>query len=97
MKYFRGWVSTPVENFLPATTDKALCFTVAGGYTTANDTYRWFPRSQVKIGEANEYGNAEILIPYWLIRKSTNMKPDEFFTRLREIGQFNGEDYIVER
>lgn len=95
-KYFRGFVSLPIEDHFPAVTEKAVAFTVAGGATTANDTYTWFPKSQLMIGEPNEVGNAEILIPYWLIKnKSTN--PREYFHRLREVGEFNGEAYIVER
>lgn len=96
MKYFRGWISTPVERFCPGVTEKAICFTVAGGYTTANDTRVWFPKSQIKIGTPNECGNAEILVPCWLISKKAQNASD-FFCRLREIGQYNGADYIVER
>lgn len=96
MKYFRGWISTPVEKFFPAVSDKAICFTVAGGYTTANDTRTWFPKSQIKIGEPNEYGNAEILIPYWLVKQKSPNAVD-FFSRLREVGQYNGENFIVDK
>ena len=96
MKYFRGWVSLPIEDHVPAVSDKGICFTIAGGYTTANDTFSWFPKSQVKIGEPNDVGNAEILIPYWLVSKKTNNARD-FFSRIREICAYNGEDYIVER
>lgn len=96
MKYFRGWVSLPLENHVPAVTDRAICFTIAGGYTTANDTFSWFPKSQVKIGEPNEVGNAEVLIPYWLVSKKTNNAKD-YFERIREIGAYNGEPNIVER
>ncbi len=92
MKYYRGFISTPVEKFLPRVTEKAYCFTIAGGYTTANDYYTYFPKSQVKIGEPNEVGNAEILIPMWLIR---NKGIDR--RRIREIGTYNGEDDVVER
>lgn len=96
MKYFRGWVSLPLEKHLPSVTEKAVAFTVAGGLTTANDSFTWFPKSQLVIGEPNEYGNAEMLIPYWLIRqKSSN--PVDFYHRLREIEQYNGENEIIER
>lgn len=95
-KYFRGWVSLPLEKYVPNVTEKAVAFTVAGGYTTLNDTYEWFPKSQLVIGEPNECGNAEILIPYWLIKQKSR-NPEDFFSRLREIGQYNGEHYIVER
>lgn len=96
-KYFRGWITLPVEKYVPSCTEKAIALTVAGGYTTANDTYAWFPRSQVIIGEPNEYGNAEILIPYWLVKQKSNLSPIDFFRRLREIGSYNGESEIVER
>lgn len=95
-KYFRGWMSLPVEKYVPACTEKAICLTVAGGYTTANDRYEWFPRSQIIIGEPNEVGNAEVLIPYWLIKQKSGHAVD-FFRRLREIGAYNGEPEIVER
>ena len=95
-KYFRGWVSLPLEKYLPSATEKAVAFTVAGGYTTANDTFEWFPRSQLVIGEPNECGNAEILIPYWLVKQKAR-NPVDFFHRIREIGKYNGEDEIIER
>lgn len=97
MKYFRGWVSLPIENHVPAVSDKAICFTIAGGYTTANDTFSWFPKSQVKIGEPNECGNAEILIPYWLVSKKAPYTATEYFARIREICGYIGEPDIVER
>ena len=96
MKYFRGWVSLPLERFFPAVSDKAVAFTIAGGYTSANDTVAWFPKSQIKIGDPNEYGNAEILIPYWLMKQKA-VNPIDYFHRIREVGQYNGEDFIVDR
>lgn len=69
MKYYKGWITLPLENYLPAVTEKAIAVTVAGGYTTANDTHAWLPKSKVLIGEPNEYGNAEVLIPAWLLRE----------------------------
>ena len=95
-KYFRGWISLPLERYTPACTEKAVALTVAGGYTAANDHYEWFPKSQLIIGEPNEYGNAEVLIPYWLIKQKSNNAVD-FFHRLREIGTYNGEPEIIER
>lgn len=92
MMYFRGWVSTPIEKFVPAVTDKAICLTIAGGYTDANDRCEWFPKSQIRIGEPNEAGNAEILIPMWIMR---NKHIDG--SSIREINSGNGEDNIVER
>lgn len=95
-KYFRGWTTLPLERTFPVVTDKAIAITIAGGYTTANDRVEWFPKSQLLIGEPNECGNAEILIPYWLMKqKSSN--PTDFFFRIREIGSYNGENVIVER
>ena len=86
-KYYKGWTSLPIENYVPRVTDKAICLTVAGGYTCANDTYEWFPKSQIIIGEANDVGNAEVLIPAWLFR-SKGIDP----YRIREIEM----DEIVE-
>lgn len=92
MKYYRGWITLPLESHLPAVTAKAVAVTVAGGYTGANDFIKWLPKSQIKVGEPNKHGNAEILIPYWLIKKS-----GIDFNRIREISGFNGEDPVVER
>jgi hypothetical protein len=96
MTYYRGWITLPLERSVPCVTEKAVAMTVAGGATTANDTFTWFPKSQLIIGEPNEYGNAEILIPCWLIRKKS-YKPTEFFRRLREVNAHSGEDEIVDR
>lgn len=95
-KYFRGWTTLPLETHMPAVTDKAVAITIAGGATTANDTIEWFPKSQLIIGEPNEYGNAEILIPYWLMKQKRN-NPFDLFNRMREIEGYNGEKEIVER
>ena len=92
MKYFRGFVSMPIEAHVPAITAKAIAVTVAGGYTAANDTLKWLPKSQLRISEPNEVGNAEILIPYWLLKKA-----GIDFYRIREISRYNGEPEIVER
>lgn len=83
-KYFRGWVTLPLERSFPAVTDKAIAFTIAGGYTSANDRIEWFPKSQLVIGEPNEYGNAEILIPYWLMKQKSR-NPVDLFGRMREV------------
>ena len=96
MKYFRGWISLPLDKHVPSVTDKAVAFTVAGGATTANDSYTWFPKSQLVIGSPNEYGNAEILIPYWLMKQKSG-NPIDFYHRLREIGSYNGELEILDR
>ena len=68
-KYYKGWITLPMEHYLPATTDKAIALTVSGGYSTANDTLAWFPKSQIIVGEANEVGNAEVLIPVWILKQ----------------------------
>jgi hypothetical protein len=96
-KYFRGYTSLPLEKVFPAVTEKAIAVTIAGGVTTANDRIEWFPKSQLIIGEANEVGNAEILIPYWLVKQKTNHDPTDLFRRMREIGKYNGESEIIER
>lgn len=70
-KYYKGWITTPIEQYVPKVTEKAICLTVAGGYTCANDTYEWFPKSQIVIGEPNDVGNAEIFIPCWLFRSKS--------------------------
>ena len=81
-----------MERSFPAVTAKAVAVTVAGGYTCANDYHQWIPKSQIKVGEPNEYGNAEILIPVWLLRKK-----GIDFHRIREINGHSGEPDIVER
>ena len=95
-KYFRGWTTLPLEKTFPAVTDKAIAITIAGGYTAANDTFEWFPKSQLIIGEPNEYGNAEVLIPYWMMKQKSR-NPMELFRRMREVEGYNGENEIVER
>ena len=57
-----------MENYVNGS-EKAWCFTVAGGYGTANDTKLWIPKSIVEIGAPNEYGNANIYIPQWFATK----------------------------
>lgn len=92
MKYYRGFVSMPIEKYMPACTAKAIAVTVAGGYTSANDAVKWLPKSQLRISEPNDAGHAEILIPCWLLKKA-----GVDFCRIREISQYNGEPEIVER
>ena len=87
-KYYKGWVTLPMERHVPACTEKAFALTYAGGTTTFNDDHVWFPKSQVIIGEPNEVGNADILIPVWLFKaKGIDAR------RIREIAL----DEIVER
>ena len=96
-QYFKGYVCLPLEKFVPRVTEKAIAFTIAGGYTTANDKIEWFPKSQIIIGEPNDVGVAEILIPYWIIKQKTTSYPVDYFERIREIRTGSGEKIVVER
>jgi hypothetical protein len=80
-KYYKGWCTLPIEDYVRAT-DKAVCFTVAGGATTANDTNMWVPRAILKVSEPNEYGNADVYLPMWFVAKNGLFKAVE---RIREI------------
>ena len=71
---------------------KAIWFTVAGGYTSANDRIEWFPLSQLIIDSPNECGWCEILIPMWILKQKQIP-----YSRLREVEVWNGEEYIVQR
>lgn len=95
-KYFRGKTTLPLERTFPAVTDNAIAVTIAGGYTSANDAIEWFPKSLLIIGKPNKYGNAEISIPYWLMKQKSR-NPLDLFRRMREIEGYNGESEIVER
>lgn len=68
-KYYVGSCGLPLERYFPRVTEKAIAVTVSGGYTSINDTITYFPKSQLIIGEPNEYGNANIYIPVWLMRQ----------------------------
>jgi hypothetical protein len=81
-KYYKGWITLPIDQHVAARTEKAVCFTVAGGYSTANDSDLWVPRSIIKLGEPNENGNADIFIPMWFVAKHGLWKNIE---RLREV------------
>ena len=81
-KYYKGWITLPIEDYVKASTDKAICFTVAGGYGTANDTSVWVPRSILKVGEPNEVGNAGVYLPVWFVAKNGLYKTVE---RIREV------------
>ena len=94
-KYFRGFIQLPFEKAFPGVTEKAVQVTIAGGSTCANDWHEWFPKSQLIIGEPNNIGWAEVLIPFWIIKQKTNMPPRDYFRRIREI-ELDGAD-IVER
>ena len=81
-KYYKGWITLPIEHHVAAHTEKAICFTVAGGYSTANDTDLWIPRSILKFGEPNEHGNANIYLPMWFVARNGLWKKVE---RIREV------------
>lgn len=81
-KYYKGWITLPLETSVPAQTEKAIAFTVAGGYSTANDTLMWIPRSIIRLGEPNEHGNADIFVPVWFVAKNGLQKKME---RVREV------------
>ena len=49
---------------------KAIYFTVRFGTSAIHDAIVWMPLSQLKIGNLNECGWAQIEIPQWLIRKN---------------------------
>ena len=66
-KYYFGWTG---ENRWKQGTEKAVCFTYAGGYTSLNDKTIWVPRSICITEPANEYGNFRIYIPCWFFKKS---------------------------
>lgn len=83
-KYYRGYTALPFDT----ETEKAIGFTVSNGYFgRGHDSHIWLPKSQVIVGEANEVGNALILIPAWLLDKN-NID----FYRINEIRIGNGED-----
>lgn len=68
MKYYKGFIGLPLEQY-HGTTEKAIRFTVASGYTGLNDTNLWIPKAVLKIGDANEYGNAPVYLPIWFVAK----------------------------
>lgn len=73
-KYYVGRCTLPLEKYVAGSTDKAICVTVSGGYTPIHDTKLWIPKSILKIGEANEYGNADVYLPVWFIAKNGNYR-----------------------
>ena len=91
-RYYRLAIHENTVKAHTSSSGKAIWFTVAGGYTSANDWREWFPLSQLIIGKPNEVGWCEILIPFWIL----NQKQIPY-SRLREIEVWNGEEYIVER
>lgn len=64
-KYMKAVVGT-----FAGESDKAFALTNGhGAWGRQNATHDWFPKSQCIIGEANEYGWREILVPYWLMKQ----------------------------
>lgn len=52
-------------------TDKAVAFDYDHGhYGTGHLSHKWFPKSQLIIGEENEVGLRSVLIPKWLLDKN---------------------------
>ena len=80
-KYYKGWTTYPVEDYISGS-EKAWRFTVAGGYTRANDESLWIPKSIMKVGEPNEVGNVSIYLPLWFVAKNQLYKTVE---RIREV------------
>ena len=64
----------PLERFFPRVTDKAIAVTISGGYTSCNDRLMYLPLSQLIIGKPNEYGNAKIYIPVWLLKGKVDIR-----------------------
>lgn len=61
-KFVKGWISTPIERYLPNYSDKAIALTYD------NEKVVWFPRSCLKISEPNDVGNVQVSGPMWLIK-----------------------------
>lgn len=91
-RYYRLAIHENTVKKHTSTSGKAIFFTIANGYTSANDTIEWFPLSQLIIGKQNDCGWCEILIPLWIL-KQKNIS----YSQLRETEVWNGEEYIVER
>ena len=92
-KYYRGW--TTVKE-LPKGTEKAIPLTLAKANPLEN-VIIWIPKSQIIIGEPNQYGNAEILIPLWVLY--SNGIRFRFKTKVfQEIEEYqDGSPNIIER
>ena len=64
-KYFKGTVGE-----FAGETEKAFALTNGNGaWGRQNATHEWFPKSRCIIGEPNENGWREILIPYWIMKQ----------------------------
>ncbi len=91
-RYYRLAIHENTVKSHTSASGKAIHFTISNGYTSANDTTEWFPLSQLIIGNPNECGWCEILIPLWIL-KQKNIS----YSRLRELEVWTGEEHIVER
>ena len=87
MKYYRALVQE-----FRAETEKAYAITVFDGFAGRHDDVKWLPKSQLEVGEPNECGWKEVLIPAWLINKN-HIK----INMVNEFNFENGADYTVER
>lgn len=68
MKYYKGLIH---ENTLKQGTKKAVCLDIDDGrWSSRRDKKFWLAKSVCIIGDRNECGWHEILIPYWLLRKN---------------------------
>lgn len=66
-KYYFGWANKETFEF---GTEKAWCYTYAGGFTNANDKIQYMPRSIMIVEDANEYGNCKVFVPVWFFKKN---------------------------
>ena len=87
MKYYRAYFQE-----FASETEKAVAITIYDGFAGRHDEHKWLPKSQIMIGEPNECGWKEVLIPAWLINKN-HIK----INMVNEFNFENGADYIVER
>lgn len=93
-KYYRGWTTL---SELPNGTEKAIPLEIAMP-SPLDHRIVWIPRSQIIIGEPNQYGNAEVLIPLWLLYSNgicLYKHPAKLFRDIEEYG--DGSPRFVER
>lgn len=60
-KYFVAYSQLPLEDHVPYRSEKAIGLSVAGGYTTANDTMIYISRKLIKHDERPMYRNGQPL------------------------------------
>lgn len=81
-QYFKGTVGT-----FAGESEKAFALTNGhGAWGRNNATHEWFPKSQCIIGEPNEYGWRDILIPCWLMKQKGIKSLDAFDEIGHQIG-----------